>query len=81
MGNIAWIKIVAILSCNVPTNMNERTKEQNILGGVINKTLTDFMTIYGWEQSLLDGILLTTTHICNSILPQNKRAINLIAFK
>ena len=36
--------------------MNERTKEQNILGGVINKTLTDFMTIYGWEQSLLYGI-------------------------
>ena len=46
---------------------------------MINKTLTDFMTIYGWEQSFIDGILLTTTHICNAILPQNKRVIILIA--
>ena len=61
--------------------MNERTKEQNILGGVINKTLTDFMTIYGWEQSLLDGILLTATHICNSNLPQNKLAVTIIDFR
>ena len=48
---------------------------------MINKTLTDFMTIYGWEQSFIDGILLTTTHICNAILPQNYLAIILIDVK
>ena len=53
--------------------MSKEQKSQ-ILRGVINKTLTNFMSIYGWEQSLLLNII-----DCDIYLPffchKNKRVV------